>query len=203
MGLTAARCVAGVKHDKILVEIDEFARAHIVEKRIIHKRFMSESGRILARHDIAMLRLRDNSILEEHEFPPLCDSKQDIGTQLIAIGMGNTEREEYAFPDSPMQAFFREVGYMATKNRFKFTRCPDGLVCTQPRTPGASIDFIDEGGPLYALRCSEGTYNYCLYGIASFYRKHEAKRSMNRSFFTSVPDHYAWIMSIINHFKDS
>ena len=89
--------------------------------------------------------------------------------------------------------------FEGVSSRFPLT-CRDDLVCTIPAIDGGNICFMDEGSPLFKMKCGISEVE-CLYGVASFHRDINVNDGNDicngGSYFTSVVKFKEWIMDIL------
>ena len=91
------------------------------------------------------------------------------------------------------------IMYIDTKSQ----PCPASSICTHSIREGSNICLMDEGGPLYVLRC-DNKMPQCLYGVADYFISDPNTPPYSvcngGSFFTRITHYRAWIDRIVHAF---
>ncbi|XP_075256705.1 chymotrypsin-like protease CTRL-1 [Convolutriloba macropyga] len=199
--VTAAKCVHGIRLSRMFVMVGDYTHPDdlkrdlvTVARVIVHEKAYPSSYR----HDIALLRLVLPLKPELASFAlPLCRVPVAINScsYLGTCGMGAVSPVYDLEP-----ANLREIYLTEAKGGFLLNRCPKSVICTK-RTGNINHNICrgDEGGPLYQFYPSSHMPQ-CLYGVASYYGKSDKSRQKcnGGNYFTSVPDHYYWILNMIH-----
>ncbi|XP_075263565.1 neutrophil elastase-like isoform X2 [Convolutriloba macropyga] len=162
---------------------------------------------IEATHDLALV-LIDRPIRNSGSISiPICNHL--IPTYLLhtvqlascGLGIASPEKDDPIYPSRLQEMLFEQTVFMESDhNPFDLRMCRIDNICTTPAIEGGNICFMDEGSPLYQLRC--GTLEPdCLYGVASFFRSSKENSSNHQcnagSYFSNVIYFGEWILDVI------
>ncbi|XP_075256368.1 myeloblastin-like isoform X2 [Convolutriloba macropyga] len=172
--LTAAHCVFWWDESEIVVEVGDFSKRntpkttyHIVQKLICPGFEMGNTPK----NDLALLKTDHDILGAQSSLLKICSEDQfnenPIHVMLGTCGMGSviTSNKDLSYPDTLREMYLRPHPWMYIQEYQ--VPCRDDNICTTSVLDRSNICFMDQGGPLYKLRCGS-LEPECLYGVASY-----------------------------------
>ena len=154
-------------------------------------------------NNIALLKLSMPASKLIAEPLPICRENVPLGEILGFSGMGSTSKKFEALPTALRDTYFYESVFLSPTTSSLET-CPEENICSDSLMLDSSICSMDQGGPLFKLKCESKTAE-CLYGVASYFEswfepdQTETETCNGGSVFTNAVKHYKWIAHTVSY----